>query len=225
MNTDKLMELERKWRAEAEQYKQLARMADEAGFSKTAYERRSIARDYTMRADELAAALRAEQAVGEEQIARELLAEEYERVNMEPLAKLVRNGHFDPAIPAIRRALGTARQSCPANPVPAPWIEAGGLMARICETKYGVGISYNCDEAITTFRDFFARQSEGMVLREVPGVIREMRDWLMHAEREDGTQTIELADVAVRDWERRLGTALMNDAGVISAAPGGEGEE
>ena len=88
MNTDKLMELERKWRG---------------------MNCRTEAQDrvYRVCADQLAA-LRAEQAVGEEQRARELLAE----AERGPICDYG-TVHRQVAHSAIRRALGTARQSEP----------------------------------------------------------------------------------------------------------------
>lgn len=106
MNTDKLMEMERKWRAEA------AKMST---YWKHATERC---------ADELAAALRAEQAVGDEQ-----------RAHIETLraVRSVFEGIPAPcaerdAIDAAIRALGTARQSEGVVPNEAVPITEGGAL-------------------------------------------------------------------------------------------------
>jgi hypothetical protein len=56
------------------------------------------------------------------------------------------------------------------------------------------------------------------VCRAVPDVIREMREWLMHAERDDGAQTLANADFTVREWERTLTGALCADAGIVPDA-------
>lgn len=52
------------------------------------------------------------------------------------------------------------------------------------------------------------------VCRAVPGVIREMREWLQHAESDDGAQTLANADFTVRAWEQTLAGAMYADAGI-----------
>lgn len=97
MNTDKLMELERKWR---EREVSSGEGGDE-------WE----AAIYRECADELVAALRAEQAVGDEQIAREMLAKQYREDGYPNTAEAILRDtagrEYDREIRAIRRALGT----------------------------------------------------------------------------------------------------------------------
>lgn len=109
MNTDKLIELERKWRASAAEY-----------LHGHGHDERAVcAADEAVKcADELAATLRAEQAVGEEQIARELLADCLQEFGCDGAGYAVRHKQegrgnllYPAALRAIRRALGTTRQS------------------------------------------------------------------------------------------------------------------
>lgn len=59
------------------------------------------------------------------------------------------------ALASLRRDAPREGASVPKHPVPQDWIDAGGMIALICDTPYGPGISFNCDEAATVFTDFF----------------------------------------------------------------------
>lgn len=67
MNTDKLLELERKWRAEADELDAMADRCSATTEHESRQDFQSRAERERNRADELAAALRAEQAVDKEQ--------------------------------------------------------------------------------------------------------------------------------------------------------------
>lgn len=168
--------------------------------------------DLLNKLDELAAALRAEQAVGEEQRARELLAEEYPGDQCAFMRTLIcdplieQRGVVETAIAlrAIRRALGTARQS-EFGTVPPP------NPAAMVKAAYAA-------EAMRT-----ARQSEGVVF----GVTKVERDFRWDGDKQHHVPllTVEFDPVLPTDgydakgWKDRDALATL-----LAAAPGGEGE-
>lgn len=156
MNTDKLMELERKWRAEADELDAMADRCSETTEHESRQDFQSRAERERNRADELAA-LRAEQAVGDEQ-----------RAHIETLraVRSVFEGIPAPcaerdAIDAAIRALGTARQSEGVVLVPREPTEA--MLAAVSGWEESVLVAEDATIEYPVSTDTFADAYRAMI--------------------------------------------------------------